>query len=1396
MYKTIKTFISIFLCITLSISVMPLAFAADDTSVEDSGVEYDNISIGAGGSFFAPLINPTDSNHYVVFSDMNGMYSSFDAGESWERTETLVSFSNACFSEDGSTIYAGSSGLFASHDKGQTLEIIYPHPDTIKTTVSRLGRNDLNILASGDYNNSYVLCVTEHDNRVYFITMSWSSSRQIRLLSCNSDGTELIEYYRNDTLISESPLNQNYKIEVDDTAIYYSDGSNIMKYTFEDENLIEVYTASGTINDFETIDNYFFILDDLDEYTQILYTLNFETFNDLSEKNTLDTSFYVYGIEYPFEWHYTMLSGNSLESIFIVMNSDIDDTYPLNSDLGGVLKFDGTEFSWAYDPVHQTKGVYKDNSWTTYAVDPIYGISCDPSDDSHCLMTNIHTVYDIYFDDEYQDGQMQHCNVSTVDGVNYYSSTGLDCQTTYFVHEDPFDEQHILISTTDIGLQISYDGGTSFRRVEKQSAYWSVYNTCYDIYFDTNTEGLVYGLWSSIHDAPNKVPSISDKYAKGYFAVSYDGGINWDFSYSSGLPTNSIPVKMSVVPNGDELTIAVATYNNGFYISYDSGRTFENISNDMISYEGMIWGEDIVIVDNLVYCLTSYHGYTSTAAVALADITVYPEVTDVVPSVLYVYDLETAEIDTVDMGDIVIARSLTYDSEYGLYINVIPYYYWGWIDEIQANYYINYGGGVYSCDGESVELILPIENGASHSAFAPNGVMYVTADKGTIYYKEPTDTEFHVYVDGLFTRMKNISFSLDGKTLYATTFGGGTYRMPALETTSIATEYTVTFVNYDGTIISTQTVAEGESAILPANPTREPDEHYHYTFSGWNTSTDAIYSDLTVTAKYVYKTHTEDIQNAADATCSAEGYTGDTICSVCGYLIEQGSTTDKLDHTPADALSGNDGTHTVSCTVCGETISTDSCIDSDGDNYCDTCGYQLILPEHTVTFVNYDGTILSTQTVVEGESAVLPENPTREPDEHYHYTFAGWSASSDYITSDLTVTARYVYKAHTTTTKNATDATCTENGYTGDICCSTCGYIVSSGEIIPAAGHTDGTLSENGDDTHTVYCGVCNDVIRTESCTDSDSDGYCDNCGYKFKVYYTVIFADWDGSILSEQTILEGESAVVPDNPTRESDTEGSYTFAGWDTDASEIQSDMTVTALYTFTAHTEEVRGASEATCTSEGYTGDIYCSECGMLLESGSVISMTDHSSGDAISNGDGTHSFSCTVCETVISTESCTDNDSDGYCDECEYAMNVTKFTSVSSFTNGEQYLITASGYALRSTLAAESVSLTYSDGYYTTADEIPENMLWTYQNGYLYTTYNGRTYYLTVQRSFNSYMLTTTTSSWWASTWSYQSGKLTTKINEGRRQTTRYLDISNSSVSLSSQGSSITLYQLAE
>ena len=57
---------------------------------------------------------------------------------------------------------------------------------------------------------------------------------------------------------------------------------------------------------------------------------------------------------------------------------------------------------------------------------------------------------------------------------------------------------------------------------------------------------------------------------------------------------------------------------------------------------------------------------------------------------------------------------------------------------------------------------------------------------------------------------------------------------------------------------------------------------------------------------------------------------------------------------------------------------------------------------------------------------------------------------------------------------------------------------------------------------------------------------------------YSVRFYDWDGTLLKSQRVLKGSAATAPSDPIR-----GGYTFTGWDKDFSNVQSNLTVTALY-----------------------------------------------------------------------------------------------------------------------------------------------------------------------------------------------------------------------------------------
>jgi uncharacterized repeat protein (TIGR02543 family) len=57
---------------------------------------------------------------------------------------------------------------------------------------------------------------------------------------------------------------------------------------------------------------------------------------------------------------------------------------------------------------------------------------------------------------------------------------------------------------------------------------------------------------------------------------------------------------------------------------------------------------------------------------------------------------------------------------------------------------------------------------------------------------------------------------------------------------------------------------------------------------------------------------------------------------------------------------------------------------------------------------------------------------------------------------------------------------------------------------------------------------------------------------------YIVTFVDWDGTVLSSVSVISGETAIAPADPTREG-----YTFIGWDKELSSITADLDIYAQY-----------------------------------------------------------------------------------------------------------------------------------------------------------------------------------------------------------------------------------------
>jgi photosystem II stability/assembly factor-like uncharacterized protein len=166
---------------------------------------------------------------------------------------------------------------------------------------------------------------------------------------------------------------------------------------------------------------------------------------------------------------------------------------------------------------------------------------------------------------------------STQQKDNSFTSRGMDVTTSYGVHFDPFDSNHIAISYTDIGYHHSFNRGKSWiRSTAGVPAAWS--NTCYWVVFDPAVKNKLWSAWSGMHDIPRGKMTRKTNWkqtAKGGICVSEDGGKTWKPS-STGMgfdaPATRIVIDTASKPGNR--TLYASVYNKGIFKSVDDGRTW------------------------------------------------------------------------------------------------------------------------------------------------------------------------------------------------------------------------------------------------------------------------------------------------------------------------------------------------------------------------------------------------------------------------------------------------------------------------------------------------------------------------------------------------------------------------------------------------------------------------------------------------------------------------------------------------------------------------------------------------------------------------------------------------------------------------------------------------------
>ena len=350
--------------------------------------------------------------------------------------------------------------------------------------------------------------------------------------------------------------------------------------------------------------------------------------------------------------------------------------------------------------------------------------------------------------------------------------------------------------------------------------------------------------------------------------------------------------------------------------------------------------------------------------------------------------------------------------------------------------------------------------------------------------------------------------------------------------------------------------------------------------------------------------HNWEIKITKDATCTSNG-TYRRTCKTCGYF--ENHTIQATGHKP-EIRNKKEAT----CSTTGYT----------GDTYCSVCNKKLssgkTIAKTSHTWVKQDNipaTCEKGELEVE-KCSVCGETKETEISDPLGHDYGEWVVIKKPTCTKYGLNKRYCKRCNDfevdtpeptghqhTKIIDQKPATCEEKGYTGDVYCEDCRVIIQDGKEIAATGHDwdDGKITKEPTQTATgIKTYTCKTCKKTKEETIPMLKGH-----------------HWDqGTITKQPTCTE----------------QGENTYKCTDEDCNE-----TYTESIPATGHKNtKVLNQKNATCESEGYTGDTYCDDCKQIIKAGKTISPTGHTWNDgmvkkaATCESEGIEVYICKTCK----------------------------------------------------------------------------------------------------------------------------------------------------------------------
>lgn len=340
--------------------------------------------------------------------------------------------------------------------------------------------------------------------------------------------------------------------------------------------------------------------------------------------------------------------------------------------------------------------------------------------------------------------------------------------------------------------------------------------------------------------------------------------------------------------------------------------------------------------------------------------------------------------------------------------------------------------------------------------------------------------------------------------------------------------FTVIFYDETGSIIlDTVSVSYGETAVYSkGTPFKNATEGCTYTFDKWVTQQGGSTKDdlsNVVANRSVYASFKETVRTV-------------TVCIVSGNTDYGSITISELNNIPygteivVNGANLTIGTQTITAHPTSATAQyTYSFVDwsaptTVGSDTIITANFTQTVNKYTVSWMNGTVVLETDENVEYGTTPTYNgATPTKPADDQHTYTFNGWSPSISSITGDITYYAQF-----TDATNKYTVTFYDEDGATVlGVSVVEYGQNASYPNATPTKSQTNSLCFE----FEKWVVGVGSNEEAVLSNIVSNKDVYAKYTSFARK--YTVKFNDYNGTTLKEELVAYGNSASAPQDPTR-----------------------------------------------------------------------------------------------------------------------------------------------------------------------------------------------------------------------------------------------------------------------